>query len=274
MNYHYIMLVVVGALCAPIIAQDALCAGRFDLRIQGGFAPTDWIKRGAIYGVSCPALIDNQIIVKAIDFPDFNQFYSVPAVLGGQIGYSYTNSLRFFAEFNGYRARALNPNKTKFLISRNITPIDLTLDFVVSNYMIYEASVGGQYYSHRLRCSPVALFLGAKLGVTMHRVVHFSMSEVLPGVGTLILVPTSAHESLFVKASSQTIGFQGGFDVKLNDSWNLALTGEAVISSGPRGQDSVMLMPSFPIATTHLLASPIRAEVRYPITLSLRYTLP
>lgn len=96
---RYLVGIVLSLLCGQIVAQDALCAGKFDLKIQSGFAPIDWITRGSIYGVSCPVLVPNKIITKAIDFPDFNNLYKVSPLWGGQLGYAYSNSLRFFADF-------------------------------------------------------------------------------------------------------------------------------------------------------------------------------
>lgn len=258
--------------CVP--RTPSLLCQAFDLQIHAGIMPILWKGVGEIDGVLCPLPSPGQIIVKGLDFPEFDCLYKLPWVVGAQLGYSYSDSLRFYLEYNISQAKARSANKTKFLVPSGAgAPAGSTLNFVLSNYKLWSFNLGCEYYLNRWS-DVTALFFGAKLGITNHKRVGFSLSETIPGFPIeIILVPTTCHVALFDKNIVANCGINAGIDFSLSEHASFVINAEIVANGGPRNNQNIMVMSNIEEnPTTNLLVSQTDAEIRFPVTCALRFS--
>lgn len=182
--------------------------------------------------------------------------------------------MRLFLEFDYTHANTKNINKTRFLVSTLTgAPPGTLVNFAISNYRLCDTAIGAQYHLKQCDDDPIALFIGAKTGLSWHNNINIALSQHLDVPGDILhLIPASDNKKIFLSALSPLAGLQIGFNFNIAESWNFALTGEIIGTCGPKCVETIKLSPNFDIGgVTHALLSPIHAELRLPITASIQY---
>jgi len=244
---------------------NPLYCGSWDLQIQGGVSPILWRDRGPISGVNFNAETQACATEKLFaSTPRFNALHKVPWIVGGQIGYALSDNARVYSEFNYSQAHG----KNAVAVNSDLAAPSSVFTFSVNKYKFFDGYVGARYYFDRW-CDSISFFCGGKVGFTHHKkqnadlVLAFATLE-----QTLVLTPGA------VLNNSETVVAGGGhigLDYCICDNWSLALTGEVVASCGPRTIDFIAL-PNNPTNFTNLIFGGIGTELRFPVTVALRYS--
>lgn len=235
---------------------NPLYCGAWDLQIQAGVAPIVWRNRGDILGVACPTANPNALVT-LFETPKFNDVYKTPWVVGGQIGYHWSDNARVYLEFNYSQAKA----KTAAQFATSIVGLNafLTLD----KYKVFDAHVGARYYWDRW-CDRVAFFLGGKVGLTHHKSNDVALRA---ASGEL---ETTLNFRAFDSNTVVSGGANFGFDICFCGNWSFVVTGEVVASCGPRAARFHVVEPVFNIQD--IIVGGIGTELRFPVTAAVRYS--
>ncbi len=239
---------------------NPLYCGAIDLQLQGGVNPIKWRNRGDVLSIFCAAgsasIIGDQI-------QSFSSGFKTPWIIGGQLGYHWSDNVRTYVEFNYSQA------KTKTLDIPNLLPGQQFLGFsTYSKYKVFDAYVGARYYWNRW-CDRTAFFLGAKVGLTHHKSISGSLSGLLFGGALTVLAPDAAF------ALSNTVvsgGADFGFDVCLCGNWAIVITGSVLASCGPQFNPNLIVPTNVVVTTTNLVYRGIGTELRFPVTAGIRYS--
>lgn len=252
--------------CCPSRTPPLVC-GAWDLQVHGGIMPIHWKGLGEIDSLVCPGLTPGVIVAKALTFPQFDRLYHIPWLVGVQLGYAYSDSLRFYLEYDASQAKSQNPCKTQFPVTSAVAPAGTTLNFVLGKYKLWSFNVGGEYYCSRL-ADRVAFFFGAKLGFVRHQRTNFGLSIVIVP-DELVLIDPSSCTALFNKNVTPTCGINVGFDFLLGEHWNLLINADIMANAGPQSDNKFMVLPS---EDSRIVISQTDTEIRFPTSVALRYS--
>lgn len=237
----------------------------YDVRIQAGVEPIQWRHRGSI---DAHTVTDN--ILPFLCVPKFSALFNTPWTIGGQIGYAWKDCIRFFFEANYAQAKAHSECKTSFpFINDELQRRILNLS--INNYRFVDAYFGAQY--HVGYVCDVRLSLGAKLGLIHHFRNNVSMKVTLPTEEPpRIQQITKGCPALFNKNTSFTGGGSLNLDYQFCSNWHLGFNAEIVANRGPNSNCFIPLNPEETFGVDYIIIGPIKTELRFPITASLRYT--
>ena len=236
---------------------NPLYCGAWDLQIHGGVAPILWRNRGDVLGISC-ATSSTTPLIALFQLPKFNKLFKLPWIVGGQVGFHWSDNTRVYVEFNYSQAKA----KTNVaIVSTGIAALNTLLS--PNKYKVFDAYVGARYYWDRW-CDRVSFFLGGKVGITHHKRVSTNLNATLGQLNSTF--DFEAFGSNTVVAGGGNIGL----DYCICGNWSLVLTGEVVASCGPRAARHHVVTPT--IGLTDLIVGSADTELRFPVTLAVRYS--
>ena len=241
---------------------NPLYCGAWDLQIQAGVAPITWRNRGEVLAVSCGVSSVTPVIA-LFETPKFKDLFKTPWIVGGQVGYHWSDNARVYLEFNYSQAKA--KSDVEFLTAA--LALTTTLNFQ-SKYKIFDAYVGARYYWDRW-CDRVAFFLGAKVGLTHHKSNDVGLAAVVTGgPDTSFIFPNAFRSSNVVSG-----GADFGLDICFCGNWSFVITGAVIASCGPRtGILHVADITPPVIGVTDIFVGGIGSELRFPVTAGIRYS--
>ena len=248
---------------------EPLDCGAFDIQLQGGINPINWRSRGEFDTVNCVGFINP--VVKIFDIPQFHTFFRLPWILGGQVGYAWSENTRIYLEFNYSQAHA--KNHIALLTNNPLVVPPQTVTFVLNKYHLYDFYAGIRYYTNRYKHA--SLFIGGKVGLTHHAAVNLNtLTIAAPQLAPIIVVPPAPITRLFKHNNSVSGGFNIGLDYCFCENVSLVITGEVVASCGPKTNNNIVLMPSVVdiISATNVIVGAIETELRFPVTAGIRYS--
>lgn len=279
MKYCFRLFFVVIAIMSGAVAQGfcsdvaPLRCGRFDIQLHAGVNPIRWRDRGGLYGPTFEAP-SNIAIIKAFDLPDFDCLYKTPWIVGGQVGYAYSDNMRFYLEGFFSKAAPQCPSRALLLRTETGAPNGTTITLGLDSFELGGFNAGVEYYMNRFWQEKVSFFIGAKVGFVHHRQVMFSAFEVIPTTPplTIVLIPDTDKQRIFKTDAAVSGGFNFGFDILLNDCWSFVMSAGLVGTAGPKSSSDVMLIPSFAIPPRNFMVTHTDSEILFPVTFALRYT--
>lgn len=242
---------------------NPLYCGAWDLQIQGGVQPIIWNKRSNVFAVDC-ALLPASAVVDLSRGPKFNHLFKTPWIVGGQIGYHWSDNTRVYVEFNYSQAKGKHDYVADALVTTYITSINYNLH----KYKLYDAYVGARYYWDRW-CDRVAFFLGGKIGLTHHKKLY---SPLLTFNVTSTVTSTIADQEIYRSNTVVSGGADFGFDVCFCGNWSFVVTGAVIASCGPRPVDPIALNPVNVGGLSVLIGGHVQTELRFPVTAGIRYS--
>ncbi len=239
---------------------NPLYCGAWDLQIHGGVNPIKWRDRGTLFGINCA--LDNPVFDSG-ELLNFKHFFKTPWIVGGQVGYHWSDNARVYLEFNYSQSKA----KTIEVPATATTGI---IEFsTLSKYKIFDAYVGARYYWDRW-CDRVAFFLGAKVGLTHHKSNSSNITFQSPIVTSPVIIATDAD--IFRSNTVVSGGADFGFDVCFCGNWSFVVTGAVLASCGPRNNQFVAVANDEIGDVTGLFLAGIGTELRFPVTAGIRYS--
>lgn len=268
--------------CEPV--YDCGCpikCGSLNIWLRGGIAPLSWRDRGDFSAVSCQALsipaANGSVIIPFLSpLPQFKKFFHLPWIVGGQIGYAFTDCFEFFVEFN-YRSASRRVFAATGIVVPNDT-LNLTFTFN-ENYKVFDAYIGGRAYWGRYWCDRIAVFAGAKFGLVHHKSIcfKFDITSNCPGAAALTL---PAPVPFFIKNTRPAAGFNLGLDWCLGCGWSFMLMGEVVASCGPKTNGNIVIATNIACPTllpnlggpTNLIVGGTGTELYFPVTFGFKYS--
>ena len=247
------------------------------LQFQAGIRPIIWRNRGNIVTVNCVTPPATGAVNVLQEIPSFHTFYKLPWQVGGQLSYALSCNTNLFVEFNYAQAKQKNKNCNAAVSGFQCTAIAASgFALNLTKYKLYDAFIGTRYYFDRW-CDRVSLFVGGKIGLVHHKPVNFlSLSQGLScNTGATTVFCTSNPANQFFKSNTVFAGGgQLGLDICFCGNWSLVLTGEVVVSCGPRTIDSLVLNTTDTLnlnGASNLLVGDIGNEVAFPVTLGIKY---
>lgn len=242
---------------------NPLYCGAWDLQIQAGVQPITWRNRGETLGVSCGVSAANPVIA-LFETPKFNKLFKTPWIVGGQVGYHWSDNARVYVEFNYSQAKAKSDVALATAIGAGT--LNSVLNFT-SKYKVFDAYVGARYYWDRW-CDRVAFFLGAKVGLTHHKSADVNVAATLGQLNNTFLFANAFQSNNVVSG-----GADFGFDVCFCGNWSFVITGSVLASCGPRANRlhvADVVTPT--LGVTDLIVGGIGSELRFPVTAGIRYS--
>ncbi len=246
--------------------EAPLTCGSFDIAVHGGIAPIIWNDVKKTRNIE----IDPVRILKLIDVPKFDTIYHLPWTVGGQLGYAFTDFLRFYFELNYLQADPKSTTDTRFFSLSEQLPLGSTVNFGFERFRLYEIYFGTQLYSHRW-LDRVSFFAGTKIGLTRHYRINFTLGSFIPGNPPALFINKTNRVPFFLSSMSVSAGINAGFDVDLGHNLSLVFMGEIVASQGPE-TNSPIVVGTGDVNQLIMLPTTFRTEVRFPITVGLRYS--
>ncbi len=238
---------------------NPLYCGALDFQAQAGILPISWHDRGQFSRVQCAGPTVNPVTA-LFGIPKFSKFYKLPWTIGAQFGYAVSDNVRVYFEFDYSQAKAKNDVS---LATSSAAPI--TLVFSNSKYKLYDLYVGGRYYFDRW-CEKLSFFLGVKAGLVHHNRVRFSSTVTIISPTTL-----TTDLELLKRNTVPSGGLDFGFDLCYCGNWSFVLTGGILASCGPKTNSIITFNPTVS-GFNNLFIGSIGAELRFPVTVAVRYT--
>lgn len=253
--------------CRRECGCNPLFCGALDLQIQAGVMPITWQSRGVVDVLMCTGVPMTNPITHIFTFPKYSTLFRLPFVVGGQIGYAISDNMRVYLELNYGQGRS----KTTPTIAAATTPASSFVFTSLSKYKVLDAYVGARYYWDRW-CDRFSFFFGGKVGLTHHYNTAFTASSITAGV-TTIVIPTGVTPAtnLFLRHTVPSGGLNIGLDYCICGDWALAFTAELVASCGPKNNLNIILPTPLVNIGSNLLIGHIGTELRFPLTVALRY---
>jgi hypothetical protein len=244
---------------------NPLYCGAWDLQVQAGVAPVIWRQRGTIDVVSCSGSVTNPIFT-LFDTPKFSRLFKTPWIVGGQIGYAWSDNTRVYLEFNYSQAKRKHHD---FLIEGNLVTPNTTFAFDTGKFKVFDAYVGVRYYWDRW-CDRISFFLGGKVGLNHHKRARFNGAIAIGGI-TPVTIITDAD---FFRSNTMVAGGANiGLDICFCGNWSFVITGEVVATCGPRNNGNILIPTNnTPFTGTNLIIGHIGTELRFPVTAAIRYS--
>lgn len=240
---------------------NPLYCGAWDLQVQGGVNPILWRNRDQILGVNC-GLTTNPVAVLYNNTPKFNKLFKTPWIVGGQVGYAWSDNVRVYVEFNYSQTKG----KDSVLLATDFNSAFSTT-YTYHKYKLFDAYAGVRYYWDRW-CDRVAFFLGGKVGLTHHKRLSADLVFIAPAVVNLSQTGIDQFGSNTVVSG----GANFGFDVCFCGNWSFVVTGEVVASCGPRNVNNLVLPGAGFNGFTNILPGHVGTELRFPVTAGIRYS--
>lgn len=252
-------------------ALNPLYCDAWSVQVYTGVAPITWTKRQSIQLVSCETSATSPLLPIAEHFPNFSHLYKVPWIIGGILGYAWTENTEIFGEVNYLQARPKHTD-TGFVLS--IPNSSDTVAFALEKYRLVDAYVGVRYYFDRCWCN-LSWFLGGKVGLTHHKATKGALV-----VNCSFLCDSfdcacdNTPTNFFNLNNVVSGGLIAGFDYCLCNNWSLILNFEVIASCGPRFITNSFFETPLPIdpLPTNLLFDGIGTELRFPLALGLKYS--
>ena len=264
--------------CRPVYecGCNPLYCGAYSFQLHGGIVPLKWRKRGEVDLLSCTANPTNPVFQLAAHFPKFRSLYKLPWTFGGIVGYAWSDNVELYIEFNYLQASRKHDVGFAFDFP-NVS--DQSLVIRLAKYNLIDGYVGIRYYFDRF-CNWVSPFVGIKTGFTMHRTVNADLSvnglpvELIPAAGVDVCVPNASRANNHFFSSSTVIagGVNGGLDICFCGGWSFTITGEFVVSCGPRVRTASVFVTQLqpPTLATNLILGGLGSELRFPITFGIK----
>lgn len=242
---------------------NPLYCGAWDLQIHGGVQPISWRNRGEVLGVSC-AVSPTTPVIALFETPKFSTLFKTPWIVGGQVGYHWSDNARVYLEFNYSQTKAKSDVELAAVIAGAGT-LASVLNF--SKYKVFDAYVGARYYWDRW-CDRVAFFLGAKVGLTHHKRSDVNLSATLGSLSTSFLFANAFRSNNVVAG-----GADFGLDICFCGNWSFVIQGAVLASCGPRAGILHVADVTPPVlGLTDLIVGGIGTELRFPVTAGIRYS--
>jgi hypothetical protein len=237
---------------------NPLYCGAWDLQIQAGVNPIKWRNRGNVLSNNCEGSLLNPIFV-AGSLYNFKHYYKTPWIVGGQVGYHWTDNVRAYVEFNYSQAKAKGDAVPFFLTTAGTDSIFVSS---LTKYKVFDAYVGARYYWDRW-CDRVAFFLGAKVGLTHHKSIDatFFFTDVAD-----VVVPAFASNNVV------SGGADFGLDICFCGNWSFVVTGSVLASCAPSAVGSPVTVVSAAPENTQFVVFGVGTELRFPVTAGIRYS--
>jgi hypothetical protein len=250
---------VLFVLVPGIVACNPIDCGHFDLQFQAGVAPILWRHRYednlAPFGVT-----PTPSALALFDSPHFGTLFHIPWTVGGQMGYAWSDHIRFYGEINYLQARGKDQEA---IVTASVPRFPAMI--ASHNYRLFDAYIGGRYYWDYCFFNWAHPFLGAKIGLTHHSGTHLEAAIATGSTVTMV-----DNLAFFKSNTSIAGGVNGGIDMHVYKNWFFVVTAEIVFSQCAKVVDSIAL--SAPISSfTALTIGKIGAEIRFPITAAIRY---
>lgn len=244
---------------------NPLYCGAWDLQVQGGVAPILWRNRGPIYAVNCSAVTATQgpVVTLFNTTSRFSKFFKTPWIVGGQVGYAMSDNSRVYVEFDYSQANG----KNAVALTSDFSNPTGTLTFTFDKYKLFEGYVGARYYWDRW-CDHLSFFFGGKVGFVHHKKQNVVLVAAFPTTATAVTFASQPFNNSSTRVSG---GGHIGLDYCICGNWSLVLTGEVVATCGPRGLGAIHLSTAF-AGFTDILTPSIGTELRFPVTLAVRYS--
>lgn len=239
---------------------NPLYCGAWDLQVQAGVAPIKWRHLAA------GSLVDCSFAAPLFELPlgSFKSLFRTPWVVGGQIGYHWSENSRVYFEFNYVQAK-----------SKSFAPPALTAGqsfFCIGDmgkYKVFDAYIGARYYTNRCWCDRVAFFIGGQVGLAHHTGSRADLvAQIFGGAVTTLITDANISVSNTVVSG----GANFGFDVCICGNWSFVVTGEVLASCGPRFNNNLIIPVNTVTSATNILGGSIGTELRFPITAGIRYS--
>lgn len=235
---------------------NPLYCGAWDLQVDGGVEPIVWRNREPWTALDCS---DTPPVFDLVQAPKFSRLYRVPWVVGGQVGYAYTDNARVYLEFNYQQANRKHDVE--------LLPIDdATTSFVLNagRFKLWDGYVGARYYWDRW-CDRVSFYLGGKIGFAVRlrsRYENFTLGD-----NALVEFDDTnfSHRDVAVVAG----GADFGFDICFWGNWSVVIQGSILCNSGPYGARNI---PTTLDTISYFSVGNVLNELRFPVTGGLRYS--
>lgn len=266
-------------LCSLLVVSEqslGFC-DRWNWNIQLGLAPTVWINREDFTAVSCNAtsVLDlPNAVIPLFKFPQFNQLFHVPWIIGTYFTYETDCGLHLFAQFDYRRAKGRN-----FTIPRLVIPDIDTIVFSIIPQDHYQAIdvFAGIQYEYPLQCIDASGFLGGKVGL-----VHRASVDTTFVTNSLTVPFENETESrrLLQRNTVPAVGAMVGVSGYIGDCFLWCLQIELVAACGPHinkniffdfATESVFINPL--LAPNNFINNGVQTEIYFPITFGFKYLL-
>lgn len=266
--------------CRPIYecGCNPLYCGTYTGQFHAGIAPIIWTKRGEIDLISCQSSTDNPIFQLTPKFPKFRKLYKLPWIIGGYIGYAWSDNVELYVEFNYLQARQKHHNTGFAFVIPNIIPTQ-TLFVILNQYTLIDGYIGVHYYWDRY-CDFISPFVGLKVGFTHHRNVKTNLNlngtpiNIIPASSNSCVPTTNGNiQNQFFRSNTIIAGgFNLGLDFCFCDGWSFQIIGEFVASCGPRTLAPSLFVTPLPppLMATNIIFGGIGTELRFPITFGIK----
>ncbi len=246
-------------LISGIVLGRPLDCGHLDVQFQAGVVPIVW-RHGYeenLAPFTFPAVTSALALFES---PHFSTLFHTAWTVGGQVGYAWSDTIRFYGEINYVQARGKDQEA---IVTASVPRLPAMI--ASHNYRLFDAYIGGRYYWDYCFCNWAHPFFGAKIGLTHHSGTHLEAAIV---VGST--VTTVDNIDFFKRNTSIAGGINGGLDIHIWRNWFFVVTAEVVVSQSAKVGDNIAL--SVPISTfTSLTIGKIGTEIRFPITAAIRY---
>lgn len=235
--------------------------GAFDIALHAGVAPLVWIRHSALRVGTSVAPAPGPVLT-LFNGPHFNNLFHMPLLVGAQVGYAWSDAVRFYAEGNYLHARGKKDNQ----ITTLTTPA-LLATLSLHAFRLFDAYVGARYYWPRW-CDRISFFAGAKLGFTHHWQTHIDITVATP---QFLITNFLTDQLIFKHGITISGGFNAGLDICFCGNWALVVTAEVVASGHPKINQELFLNPIIAGQFTSVSFGSIATELRFPITAGVRY---
>jgi hypothetical protein len=238
--------------------------GSWSYQIRAGVYPTLWRSRGDIFLSSCDCATNQLSLGTNLgEVPKFNKLFKVPFIVGTIWGYKWCDCAELYGELNFIQARPRHEAVNTQLQVNDELAIRLGHYRAVSGY------VGLHYQLFEICDSQINI--GAKIGAIYHSNIH--AHQLVLSTETSCVCDQPFKRTFFKNKVRVSGGVNLSWAYNWCQCWGLVLTGEAVVSGGPRG-NCVPLTESeiFSLAGgSALTIQKIKTEISFPVTLGLTY---
>ncbi len=240
---------------------NPLYCGALDFQVQGGVLPILWYDRGQFSLIQCQGVAAANPVIPLFQIPKFSKFFKLPWTVGFQIGYALSDNIRVYYEFDYSQAKSKSSTS---LVTSGTSPN--TYVFTLSKYKLYDMYVGGRYYFDRW-CEKLSLFLGFKAGFVHHNHVKFSVTSTPPTPAVTFV----SDLNMFKRNTVPSGGLDIGLDLCYCGNWSFVLASGILASCGPKSNFNTVLNSTVTLSNNFLIGN-IGAELRFPVTLAVRYS--
>ena len=266
-------IVLIASLCTSVALADNCClpfanffnCGTWSYQIRGGVYPTLWRDRGDVFLNSCDCITNTPVVGDNLgELPKFNKLFKLPFIIGTQLAYAWSDCSDLYFELNFIQAA---PKKTGL---NTLSAINSALAVRFGHYRAISGYVGA-HYNFWQWCDAATLFVGAKIGAIYHYDIN---AHQVTAPKASCACNESFKRTFYKHATRISGGANVGIDYCWCEGWSLVLTGEVVVSGGPKGATCVALTNADIIVLaggSALGVSKIKTEISFPVTLGVKY---